>query len=60
MNHLLRGHAPITEAAWGQVDQEARRQLVACLAARKLVEFVGPKGWDHSAKNCVMKSSGRG
>jgi uncharacterized linocin/CFP29 family protein len=51
MNHLLREHAPITEAAWDQIDDEGRSQLVAALAARKLVEFVGPKGWDHSAKN---------
>ena len=51
MNHLMRGHAPITEAAWKQIDDEGRQQLVAALAARKLVEFVGPLGWDHSAKN---------
>jgi len=51
MNHLLRSHAPITEAAWKQIDDEARQQLVPALAARKLVEFTGPLGWDHSAKN---------
>jgi uncharacterized linocin/CFP29 family protein len=51
VNHLLRDHAPITEAAWEQIDDEGRRQLVAALAARKLVEFTGPLGWDHSAKN---------
>ncbi|MGH9047698.1 MAG: encapsulin, partial [Acidimicrobiales bacterium] len=51
MNHLLRGHAPITEAAWKEIDDEGSRQLVAALAARKLVEFTGPKGWNHSATN---------
>jgi uncharacterized linocin/CFP29 family protein len=51
MNHLLREHAPITDAAWKEIDDEGRQQLVALLAARKLVEFVGPLGWDHSAKN---------
>lgn len=51
MNHLLRRHAPITDAAWKEIDDEARRQLVAALAARKLVEFDGPHGWDHSARN---------
>src|ERR1700728_1252421 len=51
MNHLLRSHAPIAEAAWKQIDDEARQQLVPALAARKLVEFAGPLGWDHSAKN---------
>jgi uncharacterized linocin/CFP29 family protein len=51
MNHLRRDHAPITEAAWAEIDDEARRQLVGALAARKLVEFSGPHGWEHSAKN---------
>lgn len=51
MNHLLREHAPITEAAWSQIDEESRRQLVGALAARKLVEFTGPLGWEHSGKN---------
>ena len=51
MNHLFREKAPITETAWEQIDEEGRRQLVPALAARKLVEFVGPLGWDHSAKN---------
>jgi uncharacterized linocin/CFP29 family protein len=49
VNHLLRGHAPITETGWAQIDEEARGQLTAALAARKLVDFAGPKGWDHSA-----------
>lgn len=51
MNHLLREKAPITETAWEQIDEEGRRQLVPALAARKLVEFDGPRGWNHSAKN---------
>lgn len=51
MNHLLRSHAPITEAGWEAVDSEARRQLVAALAARKLVDFSGPQGWQHSSVN---------
>lgn len=51
MNHLMRRHAPITEAAWKAIDDEGRRHLVPALAARKLVEFVGPLGWAHSAKN---------
>jgi uncharacterized linocin/CFP29 family protein len=51
MNHLLRSHAPITDAGWDLVDSEARRQLVAALAGRKLVDFSGPHGWQHSAVN---------
>jgi uncharacterized linocin/CFP29 family protein len=48
-SHLLRGHAPITEASWQLIDQEARERLAPALAARKLVDFAGPKGWQHSA-----------
>jgi len=46
MNHLLREIAPISSAAWDEIDEEARRTLKLTLAARKLVDFVGPLGWD--------------
>jgi len=51
MNHLMREHAPISSAAWTEIDDEGRRQLVAALAGRKLVDFHGPLGWDHSSTN---------
>ena len=51
MSHLLREHAPITEAGWELVDAEARQRLTPALAARKLVDFEGPRGWQHSATN---------
>ncbi len=51
MSHLLRAHAPVTEAGWEQLDAEARQRLVPALAARKLVDFNGPLGWGHSATN---------
>jgi uncharacterized linocin/CFP29 family protein len=49
MSHLLREHAPITEAAWKLIDDEARERLTPALAARRLVDFAGPFGWEHSA-----------
>jgi uncharacterized linocin/CFP29 family protein len=49
VNHLHRELAPIDEAAWGQIELEARRSLRHFLTARKLVDFSGPHGWDHSA-----------
>lgn len=49
MSHLLREHAPITEAGWSLLDDEARERLTPALAARTLVDFSGPHGWDHSA-----------
>jgi uncharacterized linocin/CFP29 family protein len=51
MNHLLREHAPITEQGWAVIDDEARGRLTPALAARKLVDFAGPYGWERSATN---------
>jgi uncharacterized linocin/CFP29 family protein len=51
VNHLLRSHAPITESGWDQVDEEGRQRLVPALAGRKLVDFSGPLGWQHSSTN---------
>jgi uncharacterized linocin/CFP29 family protein len=51
VNHLLRELAPITEKGWHLIDEEARGRLTPALAARKLVDFSGPHGWEHSATN---------
>lgn len=51
MSHLLREHAPITIAGWELLDTEARERLQPALAARRLVDFSGPHGWEHSATN---------
>jgi uncharacterized linocin/CFP29 family protein len=51
MNHLLRSHAPISDAGWELLDGEARERLTPALATRKLVDFSGPHGWEHSATN---------
>jgi uncharacterized linocin/CFP29 family protein len=51
MSHLLREHAPVSELNWNQIDTEARERLAPGLAARRLVDFVGPLGWQHSATN---------
>jgi uncharacterized linocin/CFP29 family protein len=51
VSHLLREHAPITDAGWAVIDDEARGRLKPALAARKLVDFAGPHGWEHSSTN---------
>ena len=48
MNHLLRDLAPISDEAWTLIDEEARRSLKHYLAARRLVDFAGPLGWQVS------------
>ena len=49
MNHLLRELAPISTAGWREIEKEATRTLKTTLAARRLVDFVGPQGWTASA-----------
>lgn len=49
MDHLLRGHAPIPAEGWARIDDEARDRLTPRLGARKLVDWNGPAGWEHSA-----------
>jgi uncharacterized linocin/CFP29 family protein len=50
-NHLLRSHGPISDSNWKLIDDEARERLGPALAARKLVDFSGPHGWEYSATN---------
>ncbi len=57
MNHLLRTHAPISDASWKLLDEEARERLTPALAARKLIDFSGPHGWEHSATNLGRTSA---
>jgi uncharacterized linocin/CFP29 family protein len=51
MNDLYRELAPVSEAAWKAIDEEARRTLKGTLAARRLVDFTGPLGWEASSVN---------
>jgi uncharacterized linocin/CFP29 family protein len=51
LSHLLRELAPLTDSGWSLLDSEARERLVPGLAARRLVDFSGPHGWEYSATN---------
>jgi uncharacterized linocin/CFP29 family protein len=44
MNNLRRELAPISEAAWNQIEQETARTFKRYLAARRVVDVQGPKG----------------
>jgi uncharacterized linocin/CFP29 family protein len=46
---LNRDLAPISDRAWARIEREACDVLRLHLAARRLVDFEGPLGWDHSA-----------
>lgn len=49
MIELNRELAPISEEAWSRIHEEAREVLELYMAARKIVDFEGPLGWEHSA-----------
>jgi uncharacterized linocin/CFP29 family protein len=44
MNNLHRELAPISDAAWAQIEEEASRTLKRHLAARRVVDVRGPSG----------------
>jgi uncharacterized linocin/CFP29 family protein len=46
---LHRDLSPLSEKAWKEVDQQAAEILKLHLAARRLMDFEGPRGWDYSA-----------
>jgi uncharacterized linocin/CFP29 family protein len=61
MNNLKRELAPISAAAWQQIDTEATRVLKLKLAGRKLVDFDGPLGPTAAAVNTGRREPlGRG
>ena len=51
MNELFRELAPVSSQAWEEIEGEARQALKRTLAGRRVVDFVGPLGWSHSAVN---------
>jgi uncharacterized linocin/CFP29 family protein len=61
MNHLLRELAPLTGNEWKAIDEEAKQTLKMNLAARRLVDFSGPHGWQTSSINLgrVDKTDGQ-
>src|SRR5246127_718304 len=49
MNNLHRELAPISDAAWADIEEEATRTLKRYLAARRVVDVQGPGGVGLSA-----------
>ena len=46
-----RARADHATSGWKLIDEEARERLLPGLASRRLVDFSGPHGWEHSATN---------
>ena len=49
MNNLHRELAPISAAAWAQIEEEVARTFKRSLAGRRVVDVKGPNGFDFSA-----------
>ncbi|MGO9422550.1 family 1 encapsulin nanocompartment shell protein [Roseiarcus sp.] len=49
MNNLHRELAPVSDAAWAGIEEEATRTLKRYLAGRRVVDVHGPAGVDFSA-----------
>jgi uncharacterized linocin/CFP29 family protein len=49
MNNLHRELAPISDAAWAQIEEETTRTLKRHLAGRRVVDMHGPTGTSLSA-----------
>lgn len=47
MGNLFRELAPVSGGAWKQIEDEATRTLKEYMAARRLVDVVGPRGYDY-------------
>jgi uncharacterized linocin/CFP29 family protein len=48
-NNLHRELAPVSDAAWVEIEQEARRTFTRDVAGRRVVDLVGPSGPELSA-----------
>jgi len=60
MDLLKRSHAPITDRAWNVIDDVAKRALRTNLKSRRIVDVVGPKGWDFPAVSLGRLNIGEG
>jgi len=48
---LRRSLAPLTDAAWKEIDDLAKLTLRPYLSARRIVDFDGPHGWELASVN---------
>lgn len=51
MDILKRRSAPITAAAWEEIDSTAKDVIINHLSGRKVIEVNGPYGWDFTSVN---------
>jgi len=49
MEWLRRNAAPLSEKVWKEVDNIAGSMFKQAVVARRIVDFDGPRGWNHVA-----------
>jgi len=49
MEWLRRGAAPLSEKVWKEVDEIAGSMFKQTVVARRILDFDGPRGWNHVA-----------
>lgn len=49
MNNLYRDLAPVTDSAWAEIEEEARRTFKRNIAGRRIVDVEGPTGFETSS-----------
>jgi uncharacterized linocin/CFP29 family protein len=57
---LRREWAPIADEAWAEIERQSRRVLRGNLSGRRVVDFLGPHGWDYPAVNLGRLDVGAG
>jgi uncharacterized linocin/CFP29 family protein len=60
MNNLHRELAPVSDAAWAQIEEETSRTLKRYIAGRRVVDLRGPSGTDATQSrslNCAFRSN---
>jgi uncharacterized linocin/CFP29 family protein len=50
MDWLRRGTAPVSDRVWQEIDAAVVRAAKQELAARRIADFEGPRGWEHVAE----------
>jgi uncharacterized linocin/CFP29 family protein len=51
MDILKRSLAPMTDEAWAEINDQAKKTLLSTLTARRFVDVAGPKGWEYAASS---------
>jgi uncharacterized linocin/CFP29 family protein len=50
MDWLRRAGAPLSDRVWNAIEEAIMRSARQELAARRIADFEGPKGWQHAAE----------